>query len=105
MFKELYKAAIRPVIQKLDNEASEGLINAIEKKDLDYQLAPPGNHRTLPAERAIQTFENHFIAGLYGVDNRFPGNQWNLLIPQTIKTLNMLQPSRINPKLSAYMQI
>ena len=80
LFKELYNAGIRPVIQKLDNEASEGLINAIKKKELDYQLAPPGNHQTLPAERSIQTFKNHFIAGLYCVDNRFPGNQWDRLI-------------------------
>ena len=34
LFKELYKAGIRPVIQKLDNEASEGLINAIKRKNL-----------------------------------------------------------------------
>ena len=31
LFKELYNAGTRPVIQKLDNEASEGLINAIRK--------------------------------------------------------------------------
>ena len=43
--------------------------------------------------------------GLYGVDNRFSGNQWDWLIPQSIITLNMLQPSRINPNLSVYMQI
>ena len=76
MFKELYNAGIRSVIQKLYNESSEGLINAIRKNKLEYRLAPPGSHRTLPAERAIQTFKNHFIAGLYGVDDRFLGNQW-----------------------------
>ena len=105
LYKELYNAGIRPLIQRLDNEASEDLIAAIKDKDLHFQLAPAGNHRTLPAERAIQTFKNHFIAGLYGVDDRFPGNQWDRLIPQTIRTLNMLRPSRINPKLSAYMQV
>ena len=71
----------------------------------EYQLAPLDSPRTLPAERAIQTFKNHFIAALYGVDNIFPGNQWDWLISQTIWTLNMLQPSRINPNLSAYMRI
>ena len=77
LYMELYKARVRPVIQKLDNEASEGLINVTKKKELDYQLAPVFNHQTLPTERAIQTFKNHFIAGLYGIDNRFPGNQWD----------------------------
>ena len=72
-----YKNKTSTVIQKLDNKASEGLINAIRKNKLEYQLAPPDSHRPLPAERAIQTFKNHFIAALYGVDNIFPGNQWD----------------------------
>ena len=93
------------MIQRLDNEAPKDLIAAIKDKELHFQLAPTGNHQTLPAERVIQTFKNHFIAGLYGVDDRFPGNQWDRLIPQTIRTLNMLHLSRINPKLLAYMQI
>ena len=77
LYMNLYKAGIRPLIQRLDNEASKDLITTIKSKNLDYQLAPPGNHQTLPAERAIQTFKNHFIAGLYRVDNGFPGNQWD----------------------------
>ena len=32
LYKDLYDAGVRPVIQKLDNEASDGLINAIKKQ-------------------------------------------------------------------------
>lgn len=35
----------------------------------------------------------------------FPDNQWDRLIPQAVMTLNVLRPSRINPKTSAYNQI
>ena len=51
------------------------LIEAIEEKQLQYQLAPPSNHRTLPVEQAIQSFKNHFISILYGVDDSYPANQ------------------------------
>ena len=58
-----------------------------------------------PAERAIQTFKNHLISILHGTDKHFPAWLWCQILPQVIITLNMLQPSRINPKLSAYEQI
>ena len=72
---------------------------------MKYQLVPPGDHQTNPAERAIQTFKNHFTSILYGTDDDFPANQWDRLIQIAVITLNMLRPSRINPKLSAYNQI
>eukprot|EP00978_Attheya_sp_CCMP212_P040859 scaffold227432_cov49-Attheya_sp.AAC.1 len=36
------------------------------------QLVEPHNHRVDAAERAIQTFKNHTIAGLSIVDEEFP---------------------------------
>jgi hypothetical protein len=72
---------------------------------MDYQIASPGDHRLNHAERAIQTFKNHFIAVLYGADSGFPAKQWDRLIKQAVMTLNMCRPSRINPKLSAYQQV
>lgn len=44
----------------------------LELADLTYQLASPGDHRTNPAEQAIQTSKNHFIAILSGTDEDFP---------------------------------
>ena len=36
-----------------------------------------------------------------GTDENFPITQWDRLIPQTHRTLNMMRPCRINLKLSA----
>ena len=80
-------------MHKLDNETSKDLIESIEEKGLEYQLAPPHDHRQNPAERAIRTFKNHFIAALYGADDDFPIDQWDRLIEQAVMTLNMLRPS------------
>ena len=105
MYNELIRAGIQPILHQLDNECSKEMITAIVANGTKYQLAPPGDHKTNPAERAIQTFKNHFISTLFGADSKFPVNQWDRLITQAVMTLNMLRPSRINPKLSAYNQI
>jgi hypothetical protein len=104
-YQQLANAGIRPIIQRLDNEASRALINAITTKGLQYQLASPNDHRLNPAERAIQTFKNHFVSCLNGTDTRFPPHLWCCLVPQVVMTLNMLRSSRINSKLSAYSQL
>ena len=59
-------------------------------------------HRVNAKERAIQTFKNHFIAGLCTFHKQFPMQLWDQLLPQAELTLNLLSTSRINPKLSAY---
>ena len=105
LYSHLTKAGITPLLHKLDNEASKQLIEAIERNDCDYQLAPAYDHRTNSAERAWQTLKNHFLSTLYGVDPDFPKNQWDRLLPQAVMTLNMMRPSRINPRISAYNQV
>ena len=42
--------------------------------DINYCLVPPSNHRANNAEREIQTFKNHSIAGLCSVDKKFISN-------------------------------
>ena len=54
---------------------------------------------------AIQTFKNHFIASLASTDPNFPLSNWCRLLPQAELTLNLLCPSQLNPKLSAYAQL
>ena len=66
---------------------------------------PPHNHRRNSADRAIQTFKNHFIAGLASTDPNFPLSNWCRLRPQAELTLNLLRPSPLNSKLSAYAQL
>jgi hypothetical protein len=105
MTEELRKAGIVPVLHRLDNETSTDLIKEIEERNINYQIASPGDHRLNQAERAIQTSKNHFILILYGTDSSFPANQWCRLIKQAVMTLNMCCQSQINLQLSAYQQI
>jgi hypothetical protein len=81
------------------------LRNYLTKQGIDYQLAPPHIHRRNNAERAIQTFKNHFISGLCSVDPNFPLKLWDKLLPQATLTLEILSQSRINPRMSAYAQL
>ena len=101
----LVARGLRPVLQRLDNEASDLLKSFITATGVDFQLAHPGIHRRNAAERAIRTFKNHFIAGLSSTDRHFPIYLWDKLLQQAILTLNLLRQSRINPKLSAYTQL
>ena len=73
--------------------------------DESYQLVNPHIHRHNATERAIQTFKNHFIAGLSSVHKRFPMHLWCRLIPRGILSLNLLRGYRTNPKLSAHAQV
>ena len=45
----------------LDNEISTDLRNAFKKYKIAYECVPPTIHKTNAAERAIQTFKNHFL--------------------------------------------
>ncbi len=66
------------------------------------QLVPPDTHRSNLAERAIQTFKNHFISILSGVDKNFPIRLWDRLLPQAVLTLNLLRHANANPNVSAH---
>ena len=105
MHTTLKKDGIHPVLHKLGNECPKEIISAITTNNMKFQLAPPGDHRTNPAERAVQTFKNHFIYLVYGIDEKFPVNQCDRLIKHAVVTLNILRSSRINPLLSAYNQL
>lgn len=101
----LQRRGLAPKLHRLDNEASQQLKDFLQDEEIEYQLVPPHIHRRNAAERAIRTFKNHFIAGLCSTDGNFPLNLWDYLLPQAEITLNLLRPSRINPKLSAYAQL
>ena len=101
----LVTRGLRPRLHTLDNEASTILKEFLTAENVEYQLVPPHIHRRNSAEHAIQTFKNHFIAGLASTDPNFPLSNWCRLLPQAELTLNLLRPSRLNPKLSAYAQL
>ena len=98
-------AGVQPHTYVIDNEASTHLKAAMTKKQIEYQLVPPHNHRANLAERAIQTFKKHFKAGLATCNPLFPLAEWDRLLDQANITINMLRSARVNPKLSAYAYV
>jgi hypothetical protein len=65
-------------------------------------LVEPHNHCVNAAERAIQTFKDHFASALTTTNSNFLLQLWDVLAPQVENTLNMLRPLRINPNMLAY---
>ena len=101
----LSNRGLAPKMHYLDNKCPTALQKFMTEKDERFQLVPPHLHRRNSAERAIQTFKNHFIAGLDIVNKNFLVHLWCRLLPHCPLTLNLLRPSGINPKLSAYAQL
>ena len=87
----------------LDNEASHTYKDAITTTwKCKYQPVLPDMHHRNAAERAIQTFKAYFLAILAGVDATFLANHWDLLLPHTKLTLNLLHNSQTKPIISAW---
>jgi hypothetical protein len=101
IYQELISRGFKPKLQTLDNKASAALIFFFTENNVDCQLVPPPCHRHNTAERAIQTFKEHFVSGLASVDPDFPLHMWDHLLPQAEMTLNLLYKSRQNPQLSS----
>ena len=59
-------------------------------------------HCANTAENTIQTFKNHFVAGICTVDKKFPMQLWCNLLSQAEITFNLLQQVRCNTKISTY---
>ena len=102
LIDRLNSAGIFPKLHILDNECSTELKTVIKTNKMTFQLVPPHDHRRNIAEKAIQTFKDHFISILCGADKMFPLHLWDRLLRQAEHTLNMLRPSRMTPTISAY---
>ena len=89
----------------MDNQASRVIKKYLTKQQCNNLLVEPNNHQVNAVERAIQSFKAHFISALALMDSNFPLQLWDCLTPQVEATLNRLQPSRINPTMSAYKAI
>ena len=98
----LSTCGITPSTYIIDNEAATEIKQAIKKYKISFQLTPPHIPRINAAERAICTFKNHFLSCLASVDPNYPINEWDRLIPQAQKTLNLLRTSRLHKHLSVY---
>eukprot|EP00804_Cyclotella_cryptica_P002855 CCRYP_009391-RA/>CCRYP_009391-RA protein AED:0.18 eAED:0.18 QI:0/0/0/1/1/1/2/0/800 len=96
---------LSPKRQVLDNEASAAYKQAILDSGMTYQLVPPDDHRRNVAEKAIQTWKDHFVAVLSGTADKFPLHLWCQLIPHMEQQLNLLGQSNANSRISAYAHL
>ena len=103
--KQFSTRGYKPNLFVFDNEFSSDFKAALKNEHIALQLVTPHMHRNNPAERAIQTWKDHFLAGLASIHPDFPMNEWDRLIPQANITLNLLRASRIHPHLSAYASL
>ena len=106
-FKEkleyLPSRGFKPKFNILDNIASKAIVIFLKNEQkIGIQLVGPNNQRANAAERAIQTFKNHLIAGICTFGSNFPLVLWNKTVRQGQDTLNMLRTARTHPKISAY---
>ena len=53
-FNVFAKFGFEPIPHQIDNETSETLIDAIEKKHMDCKTMPKANHRRNPAKRQFK---------------------------------------------------
>jgi hypothetical protein len=105
LVQELVDHGFKPRLQRLNKECSNVLRSLLNQHEIQFQSAPPHMHRRNADERVIQTFKNHFVAGLCSVDPNFPLRLWDRLLPQVTITLNLVRQSRLNPKVSVYAQL
>ena len=82
-----------PNIHILDNECSRDTKTIFKEAQVEYQLVPPHIHRRNVAERAIRTYRNHLITGLYTCDPKFRSREWDRILPQCNMTINLLRSS------------
>ena len=74
---------LKPTALHIYNECPEALQSFSRANSIYFQLCPPSNHRTNQADKAIDTWKCHFLAGLSGVDPSFPLRIWCRLLPQS----------------------
>ena len=103
--KLLCSRGLIPRTHVLDNECSKVSKEYMEEENENFHLVPPHLRRRNAAERAIQTFKKHFIAGMVSTHKKSPLHLWCHILPQAIVTLKLLCPSRINPTLSSHAQL
>ena len=101
MYSKLTSKGFKPQFHKLDNETSHKVEEFIASQNTNLQYVPPDMHRSNAAEKVVQIWKNHFIAGLASLP-ALPLANWCRLTLQADITLNMLRPCRGNPALSAH---
>jgi hypothetical protein len=102
VYEFLTARGFKPKLNVMDNQCSKRIQRYIKSTGVDIQL---DDHRVNACERAIQTWKNHWIAGLNTIDPACPLQLWCKFIPQGQDTLNLLRKLRINLRLLAYADL
>ena len=96
---------IVPKHQVLDNEISVAYKAEIRATNMTFQRVPPDDHRRNIAEKAIQTWKDHFVGVLSGTARDFPLHLWCQALPQMERQLLLLRQSNVNPNISAHAHV
>ena len=99
LHKHLTTRGLKHNYMRLDNESYQEFKALLKDKNIDRKLAPPDMHTHNVAERSIRTFKYYFTAGLCTTDPDFLMKNWDRPLEQEEITLNLLHPSRLNPRL------
>ena len=68
---DLKSRKINPGLHLMENESQIYFFMTMATMDIRYQLVTSGKYRANNADRAIQTFKNHFIVGLCSIYKGF----------------------------------
>ena len=96
---------IVPKHQVPGNGILAGYRKEIRETHMTFQNVPlDDNHRNL-ADKAIQTWKDHFIGVMSGTAEAFPAHLWCQKISQAEQQVFLFRKSNINTKVSAYSQV
>ena len=57
------------------------------------------------SKKALQTFEDHLVVMLHGVEDSFPLHLWDRLLPQVERSLSLLRQTNIHKYLMTYTNL
>ena len=90
-------------LQILENECSKEYQATIRDRwGVKFQRVPPDMHRRNAAEKFVRKLKARFLAILTGIAHDFPHHLWDILLPHTKMTLNLMQQATANPSISAW---
>lgn len=98
-------ANITPILNQLDNVASDDLINAIKNKGLMHQIITAHNHHLRLVEYVIGTFKNHLILVSMDLTNIFQYIYGAVSSTRSMSMSISSVKSRINPHCSTYEEL
>ena len=102
IFQDFTAYRHKPLFNVTDNQATTPCKAYLQQHDCTWQFVEPSNHQVNVAERAIQSFKNHFISDLCSTNTKWSIQLWDQLTEQALITLNLCQIEHAYPTKSAY---